>query len=283
VPRWVWPALAVATILIETALGIVVNHLDVVPSWISWLFIPLVIILVGLVATKEFRDVGGEGAGADPPPRGRGGPVASILVGAVLLAVLAAQGLLGLAFIRNENPYGTCSFDVKAAGVQNPYPSMTNEQQLRFCPVRVNGGRVPVTGPYTLEGQILGPLQDRQQLALVSLVDHSTCDTFGNPGTGGYFFFPESSQFAGNEGHWKLTENLGYPESVTITRTFTIVRGSREALAAMATSRADWAAAGNKPEQYPGMKKLPPDTTPLATFEVSGGLYKGQRGVCKPK
>src|SRR4051794_38485815 len=165
--RWIGLALLVITTLVEVAVGVVSNHLDFVPPGIVWLFVALVIILVGLNAARDLQGRTGSAEGGGAPFDARRGPGTSILVGTVLLAVLAAQVALGFLLIRNQNPYGSCTFDAGGPGVQNPYPSMTNEQQLRFCPVQVNGGG-PVTGKYTLEGDVLGPLQDRQQSALLA-------------------------------------------------------------------------------------------------------------------
>jgi hypothetical protein len=47
---------------------------------------------------------------------------------------------------------------------------------LTCCAVQINNGKLPITGPFRLAGQILGPADARKDLVLLVRVDPSTCD-----------------------------------------------------------------------------------------------------------
>jgi hypothetical protein len=90
---------------------------------------------------------------------------------------------------------------------------------LTFCPVRINGGNLPITGPFELSGRVVGPVDVRSRVLLVNHGDPKTYDALGNPPPRGDFLISRAD--AGSpDGTWSYTDSLGYDEAVTIARHF---------------------------------------------------------------
>ena len=87
---------------------------------------------------------------------------------------------------------------------------------LTFCPVLINNGRLPITGPFALAGQVLGPVEIRQQVLILTYGDADACDALGNRPTAGKFH--ETATFDSPTGKWSFTDKLGYEDAVTIER-----------------------------------------------------------------
>ena len=144
---------------------------------------------------------------------------------------------------------------------------------LTFCPVLINDGDLPITGPYPLAGQVLG-LDDRLPLLIVAYADPDDCDAFGNPPAPGRF--AQDATFDSSTGRWSFTETLGYIESVTIARRFEYITGSAASLAMIRQDHENWLADDPEdPTKYPGMVRMPADTKVLGTFAAPAGEYPG--------
>jgi hypothetical protein len=162
-----------------------------------------------------------------------------------------------------------------AALVDVDVTSAGNRSGLTFCPVLINDGDLPITGPYPVVGQVLG-LDDGQQFTIVGKGDPDTCDAFGGPPVTGTF--DQDITVDPVTGRWSFIEDLGYEESVTIARRFQIVTASPPSLAAIRTHHADWEAEHpGDTSGYPGMEQLPGDTTVLARFDAPAGEYPGSQ------
>lgn len=146
---------------------------------------------------------------------------------------------------------------------------------LTFCPVRLNDGRLPITGPFALAGQVFGPVAQRELLVLVVWGDPRTCDALGNPPSPGVFL-ARDVDLAGADGRWTRVDGLGYDEAVTIGRQYRFVTASAASLMAIRGDAEAWVAAHpDNPGDYPGVLALPADAEVLATFDVPPGVYPG--------
>jgi hypothetical protein len=162
-------------------------------------------------------------------------------------------------------------------------PRVTTEGSsldLTFCPVVVNGAQLPITGPFELSGQVLGPASERARVVVVTYGDARTCDALGNRAAPGGFFV-DQARVGSPDGQWSYVDDLGYAEAVTIARQYRYVTASADSIVTMKGDAAAWVAAHpNNPDDYPGILALPADATVLATFDVPGGTYAGAQ-PCK--
>ena len=222
-----------------------------------------------------------------------------VVVVAVLVVVLAARGIAGGG---ETGPTATltpssaaaappsvttapavCAVVANGTTLVQPQPSTEGAQSgLTFCPVRINGGHLPITGPFALQGQVLGPLALRHQVLLVNYGDPQTCDALGNrPPTGGFLI--HNAEIGSPDGNWSYTDQLGYAEAVTIARHYEYLTASPQSLTIITNDRQNWEAAHpGKSGDYPGILSLPADSTVLATFDVPAGVYKGARPCPSP-
>ena len=131
---------------------------------------------------------------------------------------------------------------------------------LTFCPVLVNDGR-PITGPFNLSGQILGPERAWRDLILLVRIDPATCTTEGRRGATGRFMIPPHKVRFGPDGTWEYTDDLGgQTAAVTLGRIFEYATAPPGAIHTMA--------ANNGPS---GIMTLPNDVKILGSFAVAPG------------
>jgi hypothetical protein len=117
----------------------------------------------------------------------------------------------------------------------------------------------------------------RSALVLVNHADMTTCDAFGNRPARGRFLMA-SANLATPDGTWTIVDNLGYDEAVTIGRTFEYVTAPPTVIKTMREDRTRWAAAGNDPDDYPGILTMPPEVHVIASFNVPPGTFNGRTG-----
>lgn len=149
---------------------------------------------------------------------------------------------------------------------------------LTICPVLLNNG-LPITGPFTVAGEFLGPARLYQNLTIVNRGDPETCDTDGKPPASGLFY---AQGFAVNQdGTWSFTDPLGYTGAVTIARNYEIISASPPSIDTIKGDRGVWDRTHPKNSYYPGMTTLPADAKVLAIFRQPPGKYKGTGSPCK--
>ena len=132
----------------------------------------------------------------------------------------------------------TCALSADAKAVIQPDPAAVGS--LRFCPTRINDGGFQSPGPFEVDGQVLGPLTDRRQVLLINYLDPRTCDAYGNQSAKGAYLL-SSVNIGSSDGRWSYVEQLGYPEAVTIARTFKFVTASPKSLQTIRNDRVAWA------------------------------------------
>lgn len=207
--------------------------------------------------------------------------IAAAIVSAVVTAALTnGFGLLHASSsgpTANSYAESRCSSPGGTSGVVQPSPKISNS--LVFCPVLINGGSLPVTGPYEVSGQVLGPLSERKSLVLIKYFNPRTCDALGNPpAPGGYF--ESQVNLASPDGFWSYTDEPGYPEAITLGVKLEYVSASSQSIQLMRNNQANWQASGGNPHKYPGILALPGDAAVLATFDVPPGVFHGHAGPC---
>lgn len=175
-------------------------------------------------------------------------------------------------------PTTPCSMTQSGPAADQPSPAHADD--LTFCLVNINGGTLPITGPFELAGQVLGPASQRQRVVLVNYGDPRTCDALGNPPAAGIFLLNQVN-LGSFDGSWSYVDHLGYPEAVTIARTFEYITASAASIQLMKDDRSMWAAGGNNPDDYPGIRAMPADANVLARFKVPAGIYKRKTIPCK--
>ena len=88
------------------------------------------------------------------------------------------------------------SWSTAADGAAFVQPQVTDtpgrRSGLTFCPSRINGGKLPITGPFELTGQVLGPVGDRKDVLLVTSGDPRTCDALSNAPSRGAFLIDQA-------------------------------------------------------------------------------------------
>jgi hypothetical protein len=203
--------------------------------------------------------------------------LAIIVVFVVVRGMPANSGFPSRPVVPSTTAVATVACTDVADGAAFVQPQVTDSgrrSSLTFCPSRINGGKLPITGPFELTGQVLGPVADRKDLLLVTSGDPRTCDALGNPPTRGAFLV-DQADMGGEDGRWSYTDHLGYDEAVTIGRHYEYVTGSPAALLAIRNTRASWEAANpGKAGEYPGILALPAEAQVLATFEVPAGVHQ---------
>jgi hypothetical protein len=140
---------------------------------------------------------------------------------------------------------------------------------LVFCPTRINDGKVPITGPFSLEGQVIGPPTERSKLFLMVSLDRATCTTEGKPAATGRFLLKQPIDFAADaNGLWSYFDDLGqHPPSVTLGRIFEFATAEKNVVADLYDRRDEW--------QQEGITNRPPGITVLSSFRVAPGKVKG--------
>jgi len=134
---------------------------------------------------------------------------------------------------------------------------------LVFCPVQINHGKLPITGPFNLTGQIIGPQPDREDLILLVRIDPATCDAKGRRGAPGRFLLNVDLR-ARADGTWSHDDDLGgQADGVTLGRIFEFAKAPAAAVQALKASRPEW--------NDTGITDLPKEITILASFEVPPG------------
>jgi len=235
--------------------------------------------------------------GAAGSPRNRTRNIA-LSTGAVLLLSVTAQGLtvqeIGVGPLKvhlkhTEYPlpspssplpqFGVCTIAKGSPGTVQPAPEQVNG--LSFCPVQINDGSLPIARRrFDVQGQILGPVGQRESLALIVYGDPKTCDTLGNPPSYGGFL-ADDFEPASSTGAWSYIDDFGYDEAVSIGRTYKYAKVSESALDAMRRDRADWNAANpGQANNYPGILKLPNGVDFLSTFYVPGNPTVKRKKAC---
>ena len=171
-----------------------------------------------------------------------------------------------------------CPFPANGPGVSTAAPQ-GESHGLTFCPIRVGNG-LPITGPFKVEGKIIGPKNLRENLLLAVAIDPYTCSADGKPGIDATFPLPKVV-LTTDDGSWSYVDDLGNdPEGVTLGRTFQFLGGSASGLAALREVPSTWKRLHGNAPGYSGVAKLPNGVQALASFYVAGGQYDGRK-ACK--
>lgn len=220
-----------------------------------------------------------------PRPRGRlAATVAAVTVVLAGVGVVIARGVptagdpnAALPRTSTAQP-ARCGVVADGRAVVQPHVTGAGVASgLTFCPVRINDGRLPITGPFALAGQVLGPVAQRSGLLLVNRGDPRTCDALGNPAVAGSFL-ADQADLAAPDGRWSTVDALGYAEAVTLGRKYRHVSASPSSLTAIKGDARAWMAAHPAdPNDYPGILALPADAQVLATFDIPPGTYPGAK------
>ncbi|MBQ1046642.1 MULTISPECIES: hypothetical protein [unclassified Micromonospora] len=165
----------------------------------------------------------------------------------------------------SAEPTAACKWTV-LSGLARANPEKVGN--LVFCPTRINNGDVPIAGPFTLEGQVIGPVEERRKLFLMVQAARNTCTTEGKPPAPGRFLLNQPVDFETGGGEWEYFDDLGgFPQSVTLGRTFQFATGSKDVVQGLYDRREEW--------RQEGITRLPPGITILATFKIAPGKVKG--------
>ncbi|MEU4563668.1 hypothetical protein AB0F72_35280 [Actinoplanes sp. NPDC023936] len=140
---------------------------------------------------------------------------------------------------------------------------------LTFCPTRINDGNVPITGPFSLKGQVIGPPAERGNLLLMVKLDRATCTTEGRPPAPGRFLLDQPIDFVADaSGLWSYFDDLGkHPPSVTLGRIFEFATAPKSVVEDLYDRREEW--------EREGITDLPPEIIVLSSFKVAPGKVKG--------
>ncbi|MGW4637546.1 helix-turn-helix domain-containing protein [Sphaerisporangium sp. NPDC004334] len=194
------------------------------------------------------------------------------------VVVAAAGGAIWWTSNRNDQPTPVCAG--KATGPAMVQPTPDHAAGVTFCPVEINEGRLPITGPFRLSGQVLGPLTIRQRMVLLVSSDPNTCDALGNAAPDARMYLHEA-QIGSSDGSWSYIDTLGYEEAVTYARNFVYVLApSNDVLNEIYNDRDHYLANGGDEGSYAGLTRLPAGAEILAHFDVPAGLYHGKPGTC---
>ncbi|MBF9132120.1 hypothetical protein I0C86_24655 [Plantactinospora sp. S1510] len=138
---------------------------------------------------------------------------------------------------------------------------------LIFCPTKINGGNLPITGPFNLSGQVLGPQHGRDEMILLVRIDPSTCDANGQRGAPGRFLL-DADLRSSADGTWFHEDDLGGQGSgVTLGRIFEFAKAPAATVRELRDSTPEW--------KESGIIQLPKKVTILASFEVPPGKSAG--------
>lgn len=175
----------------------------------------------------------------------------------------------------------SCPYEADGRAIIAPQVTLAGRASgLVFCPVRINRGKLPITGPFELAGQVIGDVEKRRSVLLWNQTADGTCDANGDsPSGGGGKFLAREADLASVDGSWSHTDQLGYAEAVTFGRQFEFVTADAANLQAILGYADEWRKRpGNNPDDYPGIvpNELPAHTV-LATFDVPPGEYTGAK------
>jgi hypothetical protein len=106
--------------------------------------------------------------------------------------------------------------------------------------VLINNGELPINGPFSLSGQVLGSPHEGQTLALFVRIDPLTCDTSGRRGAAGRFLI-EDVAFDELDGTWSHFDNLGdHSAGVTYGRIFEFAAASPAVIEGIKRRHKEW-------------------------------------------
>ncbi|MEV6844045.1 helix-turn-helix transcriptional regulator [Actinoplanes sp. NPDC051411] len=165
------------------------------------------------------------------------------------------------------------------SGPASAQPLPAEAGDLRFCPVVINDGTLPITGPFNLSGQVIGPVEERRRMVLLVHSDPRTCDALGNPAPNGKILIHDAD-IGSPDGSWAYVDHLGYDEAVTYARKFEYVLATPEALDAIRNDLDNYIAAGHDADNYAGITAMPAGAQIVARFDVPAGLYHGSPHPC---
>ncbi len=189
------------------------------------------------------------------------------LIGPAIIAFLAMTVLVASRDDGSGPPTSACPSSSPSGSIpSNPM----RRGKLSFCPVVVNGGSLPITGPFGLAGQILGPQADLQKIVLFVRINPSTCDTLGKPGAPGWFLITE---FALDvlDGRWSYVDNFGgQTTAVTFERIFEYASAQPGVKAELLEHISDWRENGISDREMPAGIEF------LSKFIVPAGEAPGQ-------
>ena len=156
----------------------------------------------------------------------------------------------------------------EGSGVVQPSPPKA--RRLSFCQVLINKGQPIAGGGFTLEGEVLGPTTERQNLVLFVRIDPTTCDANGKPGAPGRFLV-DGVKFYEVDGRWSYRDDFGgYAAGVTFGRVFEFATASPAVVRGIMGRRDEWKDNGLTGEMLN-------EVSFLARFDVPPGQTPGQR------
>jgi predicted Ser/Thr protein kinase/cold shock CspA family protein len=168
-------------------------------------------------------------------------PAARWLRVAIVGALAAAAAVIATFVVKVDlSPGGgpqACPVS-KLAGVHQvtgPASGAAADGNLDICPVQVDHGQAPGL-TLTLSGTILGQIPSGQVLIVVSQPDPGSCDTSGNPGTGGYYLI--GPVIRGSRGEWTVTSGPSYSGGESIQRHLYFLLWSQAAVNAFKNAQA---------------------------------------------
>ena len=203
--------------------------------------------------------------------------IAILALVAGLLATAAAIAQVAVAVFpvkTSPEPSPSSSLEVAAtckgtvsSGLARANPKKVGN--LAFCPTRINDGKVPIAGPFSLKGQVIGPPAERSNLLLMVKLDRATCTTEGNPPAPGRFLLKQPIDFGADaNGLWSYFDDLGnHPPSLTLGRIFEFATAPKDVVEDLYDRREEW--------QEEGITNLPLQITILSSFKVAPGKVKG--------
>jgi hypothetical protein len=198
---------------------------------------------------------------------------------ALVVVVLAAIGFVTFRADHDDRPPTVCTGPATGPATVQPVPRRS--AQATFCPVEINDGRLPITGPFRLSGRVLAPLDTRRRMVLLVASDPGTCDALGNPAPDAQMYLGKA-QIGSPDGSWSYLDTLGYQEAVTYARDFVYVLAPNDdVLTAIREDEDHYLAAGGDEGSYAGLTQLPTGAVEVAHFEVPAGLYHGKPGQCR--
>jgi transcriptional regulator with XRE-family HTH domain len=222
---------------------------------------------------------------AEPPRGGDRWPSRSRrrwLLGGVVFVLISLVSAYAIGTARGSGNNGSpalapCPSVRSGAASVQPLPAVAGD--LRFCPVMINDGALPITGPFNLAGQVMGPVEERRRMVLLVHSDPRTCDALGNPAPNGKILIHDAD-IGTPDGSWAYVDQLGYDEAVTYARKFEYVLATSEALDAIRNDLDNYIAAGHDPDDYAGITAMPAGAQIVARFDVPAGLYHGSPHPC---
>jgi hypothetical protein len=199
----------------------------------------------------------------------------TVLAAVILIVLGGVGGVIGrsLGVWAKPTPTPECDYQPGKPGVVAVKSEAAAPQNLTVCPALLNNG-LPLTGPFTVAGRFVGPVEDYQDLVVVGRADQKHCDMYGNRPDPGFYY--QSSFRIDSSGRWSFRDSVGYAEAVTIARDYQLVDGPPEVLAAIRSDRTTFAEEHSGDDVYTGMKALPTGARVLASFRQPPGTYNGK-------